>query len=120
MRPQKHITSTPVKKDVLVVNEKVERMVKDANELIRVVVYLETAGMENARIYHFIKTLNEAYKDSHGTHYVVPVKNGKLNTDIQFEQEFLSTVRDLCTVDSNGQIVFKESYGDVLVIRERA
>ena len=120
MRPQKHLISQPKKKDVLVVNEKVERMVNDANELIRVVVYLETAGMDNARIYHFIKTLNDAYKDCHGTHYVVPVKNGKFNTDIQFEQEFLATVRDLCTVDSSGQITFKVSYGDVLIIRERA
>lgn len=120
MRSQRIINNQPVKKEVTIVNEKVERLVRDPNELIRVVVYLETAGMDNARIYHFIKTLNESYKDCKGTHYVVPVKNGKMLTDLQFEQEFLQTIRNLCTVDNSGQIIFKETYGEVTVIREHA
>lgn len=108
------------KKEVTIVNEKVDRLVRDPNELIRVVVYVDTDGMSNAQIYHLVKTLNESYKDSRGTHYVVPVRNGKLKTDLEFEQEFLTTIRNICTVDNNGSIVFKESYGEVTVIREKA
>ena len=120
MRSQRITNNIPPKKEITVINEKVERLVRDPSELIRVVVYLETNGMDNARIYHFIKTLNESYKDCKGTHYVVPVRNGKLLTDLQFEQEFLKTIRDLCTVDNSGQIIFKENYGEVTIIREQA
>lgn len=120
MKQQKIKGNVPSKKEVTIVNEKVDRLVRDPNERIRVVVYLETAGMDNARIFHFIKTLNESYKDSKDTHYVVPVKNGKLKTDLQFEQEFLNTIRDVCKVDEAGNIVFKETFGDVTVIRELA
>lgn len=120
MRQQKIINRQPARKEVEVINEKVERMVTSKDERVRVVVYVETAGMDNARIYHYMKKLNEAYKDAVGTHYVVPVRDGKLSTDLQFEQEFLKTIRDICVVNKEGQIDFKDNYGDVVVIREHA
>jgi len=108
----------PPVKEVSVVNEKVDRMVADTNERIRVAVYVETAGMDNARLIHYVRKINEIYKDAVGTHYIVPVRNGKLSTEIQFEQEFLQTIREICVVDNMGQIQFKDNFGDVIVIRE--
>jgi hypothetical protein len=118
VKQQKINNKKPVIKEVSIVNEKVDRMVSDSSERIRVAVYVETAGMDNARLIHYVKKINEVYKDAVGTHYIVPVRNGKLSTEIQFEQEFLQTIRQICVVDSDGQINFRENFGDVIVIRE--
>ncbi len=62
MRPQKIVNQrNDVKKEITVYNEKVDRLISEDHSRIRVVVYLETAGMSNERIYHFIKTLNQSY-----------------------------------------------------------
>ncbi len=118
MKQQRINNRKPPVKEVSVVNEKVDRMVADTNERIRVAVYVETAGMDNARLIHYVRKINEIYKDAVGTHYIVPVRNGKLSTEIQFEQEFLQTIREICVVDNMGQIQFKDNFGDVIVIRE--
>lgn len=90
-----------------------------ANKPVRTVVYVEVGNMENERILHMVKEINKLYDKSHGKHYVLPVRNGKLNTDMVFEQEWLKVVKDTCEVNDEGEIVLKGGCEDVHVIRQK-
>ena len=51
-----------------------------------------------------------------GPHYVIPVRGGRLTSEIEIEGQFLETVRAICEV-VNGEIVLKDGSHDVQVIR---
>lgn len=85
---------------------------------VRSVTYMEVGTMEKARVLRLISDMNKEYEGMPGGfHYVIPVRDGKLGTDMEFEAEFLSTVNKMCEV-KDGQIVLKGGATDCRVVRE--
>lgn len=85
---------------------------------IRTVLYVEVQDMPATDVQQVAATLLQSFPNEH-PHYVVPVRFGKLTTDFEFEGEFLDTVRRLCEVDENGEIVLKPEAEKVDVIRKK-
>jgi hypothetical protein len=95
-------------------------ILRTINQPIRTVVYVEVGDASQEQIMNLLRAVNEAYKSNEGgIHYVIPVRNGKLRTEIEFEQEFLETIRKICTI-RDGQIVFTDGMKETVVIREKA
>lgn len=89
-----------------------------ADQPVRAVLYVEVGDMEQARVQLLIQEINKVYDGARGgIHYVIPVRHGKLNSDISFEGEFLALIRSLCTV-VNGEIVFKDGAKEMRIVRE--
>jgi len=89
-----------------------------ANLPLRAVFYVEVGDMETLRIQLLVKEINRQYTGARGgVHYVVPIRHGKIGTDIVFEQEFLDVVNKMCEV-KDGQIVLKDGATEVNVVRE--
>jgi|10_taG_2_1085330.scaffolds.fasta_scaffold00167_10 hypothetical protein len=87
---------------------------------LRTIHFIEIGEMSPKNIQLMIQELNATYNPAEqGIHFVVPVRNGKIGTDIVFEAEFLSVVRETCEVARTGEIVLKGGAREVQVIRER-
>jgi hypothetical protein len=100
-------------------NKKEAAMRSDApGRPVRVAIYVEMGGAGVSQVQNLIAQIRSQYPNAANTHYVIPVRNGKLKTEIEFEHEFLSTIREVCTVDTQGQIVFKDGAQDVRIFRE--
>lgn len=120
------------KKKPLVVDERRENLIdslspqkfdneilKTINAPIRTAIYVEIGDSNQQQVRELLTALNQAYEGNEGgIHYIVPMRHGKLNTEIEFEQEFLETIRKICTIN-NGQIEFKDGYKETIVIREK-
>lgn len=90
-----------------------------ANQPVRAINFVEVYDMEGPRVAFFIRELGKAHDPAKGGyHYFIPIRHGKITTDILFENEFLNVVKDLCEV-MDGQIVLKDGAKDVHVIRQR-
>ena len=89
-----------------------------ANKPVRTVVFVEVHQMTAPQVQLMVQKINEVYKDARGgIHYVIPVREGKLGSDIMFEEEFLKVVNDTCTIE-DGKIVLKDGAKEVAIIRE--
>ena len=85
---------------------------------VRAVFFVEVKDMARERVQLLIQEINGMYNGARGgVHYVIPVRHGKLGSDIVFENEFLAVVEQMCTVE-NGKIVLKDGAQDVHVVRE--
>jgi len=86
---------------------------------VRAVHYVEVGEMTPAQIAILMKQLNESFKSAKGgTHYVVPIRNGKIGSDIVFENEWLEVVRNTCEIVDN-QILLKNNIQEVKILRQR-
>ena len=113
MKQQKIVRNSP-KKAPVVVNEKQNSY----NPKVRVVNYVEVAHLNNRQISELLQALHENMEGAkHGTHYFVPVRNGKITSDLFFEQEWLKVVNRTCEV-VDGQIKLKDGVQDITIIRE--
>ena len=89
-----------------------------ANQPVRAIFYVEVGDMETLRVQLLVQEINRQYSGARGgIHYVVPIRNGKIGSDIVFEQEFLDVVHKMCEI-KDGQIVLKDGAADVHVVRE--
>lgn len=89
------------------------------NKPVRTVLYVEVKDMDQKQVQLMVQYINEMYKGSRGgIHYVIPIRHGKISSDIVFEEEFLKVVREVCESDKDGQIVLKNGATDVHVIRQ--
>ena len=85
---------------------------------IRTVLYMEVGSLPSSDVAKLVQMINENYKNNEaGVHYVLPVRHGKITSDIYFENEWLTAIRDLLEV-KDGQIVLKNGSTDVKVTRE--
>lgn len=95
-----------------------EPVVSASNTPIRTVLFVEVGNMETLRVQLLIQEINKQYSTARGgIHYIIPVRNGKIGSDMIFEKEFLEIVNKTCEV-KEGQIVLRNGATDVHVIRE--
>jgi len=120
MKQQKIEKKIP-QKQVEIIDERPpsEPQMTDAasNIPIRTVIYMEVGDMERERVLYLVKQISATYENSRGTHYVLPVRHGKISGDIAFEKEWEDTVREAFEV-RDGQICLKEGAKEVRIIRE--
>lgn len=91
---------------------------KIANSPVRTVNFVEVSGMSNAQIQILLHQLNSAHQTAKGgIHYIIPVRNGKIGSDILFEKEWLDVVNKTCEIVDN-KIVLKDGAKDVMVVRQ--
>lgn len=119
---QQHINKKSAKATAQVIDNRkvipVEPTPVANNGLVRTVFYVEVGDMEPLRVQLLIQEINRTYVNARGgAHYVVPVRRGKLGSEVMFEQEFLSVVYKMCEI-RDGQIVLKGDAANVQVIRE--
>lgn len=90
-----------------------------ANLPLRTVIYIEVGSMEPAKVQLLIQEINNVYANSKGgIHYVIPIRNGKIGTDIVFENEFLNVVKEVCEING-GEIILKDGARDCHIIRNK-
>lgn len=121
---QQKITKNQSKKSVKVIDERSpkipETTVVGVDLPVRTVFYVEIGDMEPLRVQLLVQEINRVYQGAKGgVHYIVPVRHGKLKTDIQFEHELLDMIRSICEVSNDGQIVFKDGHQEVVIMREK-
>lgn len=88
------------------------------NVPVRAVLYVEVGDMEPLRVQLLVQEINKQYVGARGgVHYVIPIRNGKIGSDIVFEQEFLDVVNKICEVQ-DGKIVLKDGATEVQIVRE--
>jgi len=85
---------------------------------LRTVLYVEVQDLPVSDVQNVVSKVLEGLPQGH-PHYVVPLRYGKILTDYEFEGEFLDTVKKLCKVNEDGEIVFKDNAAEVHVIRKR-
>jgi len=103
-------------------NTKLQSLALDptyANKPVRTVVFVEVHNMATPQVQLMVQKINEIYKDARGgIHYIVPVREGKLGSDLLFEQEFLDIVNKMCEITPDGVIALKDGAKEVVIIRE--
>lgn len=90
-----------------------------ANMPVRTINYVEVGSMSPGQIQFMMQELNKTYDSAKGgLHYFIPVRQGKIGTDIVFEQEWLEVVKQTCEVNENGEIVLKDGAKEVHIVRQ--
>lgn len=90
---------------------------KIANAPVRTVNFVEVKDMPRENVQVLINEVSKAHKLAEGgIHYIIPIRHGKITSDILFEEEWLKVVRDTCEIE-DGEIVLKGGAKDVNVIR---
>jgi hypothetical protein len=84
---------------------------------IRTIMYVEVGNLPPAEVRDISASLMSTLNPGH-PHFIVPLRNGKMNTDLDFEKEFLDFVQLVCEI-KDGQIVLKDGCHNVDVIRVR-
>lgn len=85
---------------------------------LRTVFLMEVGDMETSKVQLLVQEANKMYEGTRGgIHYVLPVRHGKLRSDIYFEAEFLSVVRKICEV-KDGEIVLQDGATECHIVRQ--
>jgi hypothetical protein len=96
--------------------------VDDMSVPIRTVMYVEVGNLPSNEVRDVTASLMQTLHPGH-PHFVVPLRNGKMLTDLDFERELLDFVQLICEIESDGgsgaRIVLKGGCHDVDVIRVR-
>jgi hypothetical protein len=121
-----HIPKKESKKTVQIVDNRTPRVeppainVHSANKPVRCVNFVEVGDLDRKQVQLMVQELGQLHSTAQGgIHYFLPLRHGKLNTDIIFEKEILTDLVDkLCEVQ-DGKIVLKDGAKDVEVIRRQ-
>lgn len=85
---------------------------------VRAVVFVEVKDMSSAQVGSLLAQINHSYKNARGgIHYIIPIRNGQISTDILFENEIIDFVNKICEV-KDGNIALRDGFKQVRVIRE--
>lgn len=123
MRQQRIIRHKPNKKVQIIDDRQKEIPTQNINPNIlnvpvRTVNFVEVGSMSSHQIKILLEQLNKSHDTAKGgIHYLIPIRDGKIGTDILFEQEWLNVVRKTCEIQ-NDQIVLKNGATEVKVIRQ--
>jgi hypothetical protein len=91
-----------------------------ANAPVRTIHFVEVGDMEGKQLQLILQRLNATHDTAKGgIHYFLPVRHGKIGSDIVFEEEFLQVVNQVCEVDESGLIQLKDGATEVTVVRQR-
>jgi hypothetical protein len=96
----------------------VDAQIMAANKPVRCLNFVEIGNLDPKQVQLMIQELGTTYQGARGgIHYFLPLRHGKITTDILFEQEILDMVNKMCEV-KNGEIVLKGGdVRDIEVIR---
>lgn len=84
---------------------------------VRTVVYVEVGGLDQAQVWELCRQYSAGYQGSvNGPHYIIPVREGKLGSEMEFEAQFLETVAEICEI-RDGKIVLRDGARAVQVMR---
>lgn len=134
MKQQKIERNKPKKRPVQVLDERTPKVSQDiqldpavANKPVRVVNYVEVGDLPASHVQYMIQEINATYdKAKGGIHYFVPVRHGKIGSDVVFEKEFEQVCQKLLeVVDKNGNsidgatIQLKSGAKDVHIVRRQ-
>tara|TARA_R110000751_G_scaffold41702_6_gene97609 strand:+ start:2849 stop:3232 length:384 start_codon:yes stop_codon:yes gene_type:complete len=90
-----------------------------ANGPVRTVNFVEVGEMVGKQLQLILQRLNATHDTAKGgIHYFLPVRNGKIGSDIIFEEEFLKIVNETCEVVGD-KIMLKDGAKEVTVIRRK-
>ena len=93
---------------------------KYANAPVRAVNFVEIGQMAPSQVQLMFNELSKMHDSARGgIHYFLPVRDGRIASDILFEEEWERVVRETCEVNKDGEIVLKGGAKEVLVIREQ-
>lgn len=123
MVKQQHIAKKKPKKSATVVDARTPKpLVVDpaiANKPVRSVNFVEVGDMDRKQVQLMIQELNKIHDTAKGgIHYFVPVRGGKITSDVVFENEWLDVVKKTCEV-RDGEITLKGGATDVHVVRQQ-
>lgn len=90
-----------------------------ANAPVRTINFVEVGDMEGKQLQLILQRLNATHDTAKGgIHYFLPVRNGKIGSDLIFEEEFLNVVNQTCEV-VGGEIQLKGGAKEVQIIRKK-
>jgi hypothetical protein len=93
---------------------------KYANAPVRAVNFVEVGDMDPAHVQLMLNELGQMHDSARGgIHYFLPVRHGKIGSDIVFEGEWEKIVQATCEVNEKGEIVLKDGAKEILVVREK-
>jgi hypothetical protein len=117
---QQKINKQSAPKHIEVIDErtpKPQQQVAESDVPVRTVIYMEVGDMERERVLYLVKQVSASYENSKGTHYVLPVRHGKVSGEIGFEKEWEEVVREAFEI-RDGQICLKGGAREVTIVRE--
>ncbi len=82
---------------------------------IRTVLYIEVGDLPATQVRQVVSHVMDNLSNGH-PHHVAVMRNGKVTSDVEFEGEFLHTVRQLCEI-KDGEITLKGGAKEMEVIR---
>lgn len=89
-----------------------------ANLPLRVLFLMEVGDMEAAKVQLLVQEAGAMYKNMRGgIYYILPVRHGKLKSDLFFEKEALELINQLCEV-VDGKIVLRGGATECNIIRQ--
>jgi len=117
----KKIIKEQPKKPATVENQKLKDKPLPAakpGQPVRAVHYVEVGDMEHKQVALLVSEIGRQFNDnSSAIHFFVPVRHGKINSDILFEEEILDFVNAACEV-KDGKIALKNPV-NVQVVRNK-
>ena len=91
-----------------------------ANAPIRTINFVEVGDMVGKQLQLILQRLNATHDNvKGGIHYFLPVRHGKIGSDIVFEEAWQDIVRKTCEVNADGEIVLKGEAKEVMIIRQQ-
>lgn len=86
---------------------------------VRAVFYVEVGDMDQMRVQLLVTEVSKLYTGlKGGVHYVIPIRHGKIGSDIVFETEFLRVVNETCEI-KDGEIKLRQGAQEVQVVRQQ-
>ncbi len=121
-----HIPKKESKKQVQIVDQRTPRAeppainIQAANKPVRCVNFVEVGDMDRKQVQLMVQELGQVHSTAQGgIHYFLPIRHGKITTDVLFEKEILEDlIEKLCEVQ-DGKIVLRDGAKDVEVIRRQ-
>jgi hypothetical protein len=89
-----------------------------ANLPLRTVLLVEVGAMEPPAIQLLIQEINRVYTGAKGgIHYIIPIRDGKIGSDIVFESEWERIVQETCEIH-DGKIRLKDGAQNCIIQRQ--
>lgn len=129
---QQHIPKSKPRAEVIINDQRPPKNTETidlskANSPVRTVNFVEVGNMVGKQLQLILQRLNATHDTAKGgIHYFLPIRNGKIGSDIVFEEEFEKIGNEIFeTVDDNGnklkncKIKLKNGAKEVMIIRQK-
>jgi hypothetical protein len=123
---QQRINRKPPEAKPLIIDERpppplpeIELQETISDKPVRTVYYIEVGDLEAVRVQILVQELNKIHAGNRGgIHYVLPLRHGKIGTDIVFEAEWEAVGQEVFEF-CDGKIRLKNGAQDVQIIRTK-